>query len=173
MKKIFLGMWQFIISKLKTLGNEADKKEVIKRIKDLQESDDAPFGVMTAQEILAHLADPIRIALGEKTAEHQPVMYQIFSFPVIKQLTSQWLPWPPGIPRAPELIPFDGIKGKGTPVGSFNDDKVKLLNLIEKISSISDLSTPNEHMVFGELSGKEWKRLMWRHINVHLKQFNR
>ena len=75
------------------------------------------------------------------------------------------MPWPKGAPTADEFIQGK----KGTPPTDFEQDKQKLLLTIHRFASYAEPFAPSP--VFGPMSNRAWGRLMWRHIDHHLRQF--
>jgi hypothetical protein len=167
--KILLFIWRFIFAEPGTLAKKDDKEKLIERIKSLTAHHHARFSTMSVQQIPAHLSDPIRVALGTKEVKLQWYLYMIFAIPGIKQLTSQVLTWPPFIPRSEYFI----AEELGTKPLGLEGDKEKLVLLVEKVSELTDERLIPKHPVFGRLTANQWKRLMWRHIDVHLRNFGR
>ncbi|MBK9335991.1 MAG: DUF1569 domain-containing protein [Lewinellaceae bacterium] len=149
---------------MKNLLENADRDALIARLQNLRPNSQARWGVMTAGQIVPHLTDPLCVAIGDRPA--QP-MNSVFSNPVVSFLTVWWLPWPKSAPTAAEFIPGKG----GTPPAEFERDKQALLLAIHRFAQYpeNDLFRPNP--VFGRLSRRAWGRLMWRHIDHHLRQF--
>ncbi|MGE3802367.1 MAG: DUF1569 domain-containing protein [Candidatus Kapaibacterium sp.] len=150
---------------MQNLFEISDRERVIERLSLLQLDAHPKWGTMNAHQMIVHLADPFRAALGEK--ETAP-MKGIFGLSPFNKLISQLLPWPKGAPTSPEFI-----QGKGgtTPV-DFEHDKRSLLLLIHRFIQEGQTSPQlSANPVFGRLSNREWGRLMWRHIDHHLRQF--
>ncbi|MBK8954616.1 MAG: DUF1569 domain-containing protein [Saprospiraceae bacterium] len=141
-----------------------DKDAIIGRLSKLSEIHSPQWGKMNAHQVVVHMADPLRAALGDRPVPLNP---SIFSKWPVNKLFSQWLPWPKGAPTAPEFI--QGLKGT-TPV-EFEKDKQELILLIHRFSQHQNSSPLPIQPTFGNLNNKEWARLMWRHIDHHLRQF--
>jgi hypothetical protein len=112
---------------------------------------------MTAAQMVGHVADPMRGALGEMKAADKPGPLRN---PLLRYLVIYVLPWPKGAPTAPEYI-HDG-----------GEDLAKNLQaltaVLERFVAAQRLAP---HPAFGALSRKGWGRLTWRHLDHHLKQF--
>jgi hypothetical protein len=119
---------------------------------------------MNAHQVIVHLTDPFRAALGERTAHKMPGLFS--KWPLNKFIV-YLMPWPKGAPTAPEFI--QGVKG--TPSETFEKDKKELFRFIEKFVSVEKEMKFQPSPVFGKITNKDWGRLMWRHVNHHLKQF--
>jgi hypothetical protein len=115
---------------------------------------------MKAPQMLAHLADWMLMASGDlRTAP----MKRFLRYPPIKQLAIYWLPFPKGVPTAPEL------KGRSPLEWNVERDAVR-----ERVQSFEILSLRGswpEHPVFGNMSARAWCVFAWRHMDHHLRQF--
>ena len=79
-----------------------------------------------------------------------------------------WLmPWPKRAPTAPAFLP-DGGMTKST---DFQQDKQTLVDALRRLSDVSTQRVLAPSPVFGQLSRRAWGRLMWRHVDHHLRQF--
>jgi hypothetical protein len=150
---------------MKNLFNHQDKDELIKRLSNLTPSHNPKWGKMNAHQVVVHMTDPLRCALGDRPVPLNP---SIFAKWPVNKLFSQYLPWPKGAPTAPEFI--QGIKG--SQLNEFEKDKQELILVIHRFSQHKNSSPFPIHPTFGKLNNNEWARLMWRHINHHLTQFN-
>ena len=150
---------------MKNLFVLEDRKDLIKRIESLKPTNTKNWGKMTVHQILAHLADPIRLSLGEKNAVD-------INNPVFKSFFGKWMvrfiPWPKAAPTAGEFLPGNGM----TEPTDFNSDKQTLLLLIHRIANVPPDHQFKAHPLFGPLSRKDLGRLYWRHLDHHLRQFS-
>lgn len=156
--------------KLKTLASEKDRKSLEKRIVALKNDGPNFWHSMTGHQVVVHLADVIRVGLGEKKVEHAGFLRYIFSLPIICWFVTVLIPWVPGIPAQPEFMEGTG----GTELTFFSEDKQILIDLMRKMGELKedDYNRP-DHPVFAKLSISRWKRLMYRHITHHLWQFEK
>ncbi len=157
--------------RIRTLANKKDREEIVQRI-DLLQNVPKPFLCsMTSQQVVVHMADIMRVATGNKkittTNRTQRILHWIFTLPIIGRLTSQWLPWPPGVPTHPEFMDTTG----GTKLSTFYEDRSNLITLVYRVGELNDKQPIPEHPVFGKLTTAQWQRLMWKHVNHHLWQF--
>ena len=117
------------------------------------------WGGFTAPRMICHLADQLRVALGDlPTVDRSNV------------LTRSLLRWlvvhtgfeaPPGkVATVPEML--------HTQPTSWADDCGSLERLVERLVTSEGLKP---HPAFGPLSKDEWGRLSWKHIDHHLRQF--
>ncbi len=150
---------------MKNLLNSSDRDALQVRLEALHLASQKNWGKMSIHEVLPHLADPLRLAVGEKTATHQrgPFYNTFFG-----KFAALYMPWPKGAPTAPEFLP-----GKGcTEPTVFNADRMALYQAIQRFVEHGNKSEFEPSPVFGNLSRRAWGRLMWRHIDHHLRQFS-
>ena len=117
------------------------------------------WGKMNAEQMLAHLVEAMRMALGEFPTRPTKL---ITRFPPFRQLLVYWIPWPRGLPTGPELLPSDRR--------SIEDSKRDLTRLVTLVGENTNAEWP-DHPAFGKLSRRGWGVLGWRHIDHHLRQF--
>ena len=149
---------------MKNLLNQSDREALIARLEGLQPGARRRWGTMDARQVVPHMTDPLRVAIGDREAEP---MQGLFGKPVISTLAVWWMPWPQGAPTAEAFIQGKG----GTPPVEFERDKQALLLAIHRFANHPENATFLPNPVFGRLSRRSWGRLMWRHIDHHLRQF--
>jgi hypothetical protein len=145
---------------MKSLWNERDRRAVCQRIGRLDANAQPKWGQMNAPRAVAHLADAMRMAVGELPCQPKnlPIRY-----PPLKQLIIYVLPWPEGAPTAPELI--------GRAPASWPGEIADLIALVDRFGKQDRQRTWPEHPAFGRLSSRAWGRLTYRHLDHHLRQF--
>lgn len=150
---------------MRNLLNPADQSALVERLKTLHPGSRRNWGQMTIHQVLPHMADPLRLALGEKSATHnKSAFYNTF----FGRMMAFYVPWPKGAPTAQEFIP-----GKGcTEPTSFEKDRNVLLQTLDRFTIHGSRSDYQPNPVFGNLSRRGWGRLMWRHVDHHLRQFS-
>jgi hypothetical protein len=145
---------------MKTIWNEADRRALQDRLQRLNAGTPGRWGKMTAPQMVTHLADALRMALGDLPCEPKRVPLR---YPPLKQLVVYWLPWPEGAPTAPELI--------SRAPASWATEVADVVNLLERVArQPRDVRFP-EHPAFGRLSRRAWGVLVHRHTDHHLRQF--
>ena len=137
---------------------------MLRRLERLNVTARPRWGAFTPTTLVCHLADPVRLALGEKSA---PPVRRPIGRPGIAHLVVWVLPWPKGAPTAPEFLPGTGM----TPPDSFEIDKRTLVDLLKRFSAVPPGRVLADSPVLGHLSRRAWGRLMWRHLDHHLRQF--
>lgn len=71
------------------------------------------------------------------------------------------------MPTTPEFLPGTGM----TKSTEFQQDKQTLVDTLQRLSDVSPQRVLAPSPVFGQLSRRGWGRLMWRHLDHHLRQF--
>jgi len=151
---------------MKNILNTKNREELLTRINNLQESDHALWGKMNANEMLCHLADQIRVALHQiKTRDFS----NFFSRIVLSKLVLWGMPAPKGkVKTFPEI---DLAKGRGTKPVEFENDKALLKKVVSDSMEKEHNFNYQPHAAFGKFTRKQWGRIIYIHLDYHLKQF--
>jgi len=144
----------------KTFWDAEARDAALARIDRLTDATKPAWGKMTADRMLAHLAESMKMATGELRCESKklPIRY----FP-LKQLIIYVLPFPKGSPTAPELL-----AGAQTSVDKLQRE---IRQLMTKFAARHDARDWPEHPAFGKLSTRAWGVLTAKHFDHHLRQF--
>ena len=145
----------------KTFWDQETRDDICRRMEALTVDSKPQWGKFNATEMLAHLNDAMRMAIGELTVapKRSPLRY----WP-LKQLIVYVAPWPQGAPTAPELI------GRGS--GSdFAKEKAEFRAIVERLARKPAVDVWPAHPAFGRLSHRAWGVLKYRHADHHLRQF--
>src|SRR5215475_2176671 len=96
---------------MKTLLNSCDHKAVLDRLAHVHSKASAQWGTMSAHQMVCHLSDSLRAALGEKYVSPSG---NFFTRTVVKSF-ALWgpFPWPHGYKTRPEV---DQMQGGTTPI---------------------------------------------------------
>ena len=150
---------------MKTLSNDSDKQEVLRRVASLRADSPRRWGKMTCHQMICHLTDAFRCGLGEKSASPKRLP--------IPQGWAKWgalyvpMRWPKGIETRPEMEQGVG----GTAPVEFATDREKLLAITERFANAGRDFKWTEHPIFGAMSEKDWMRWGYLHSDHHLRQF--
>jgi hypothetical protein len=150
---------------MKTLANAQDKAEIARRIASIVPGSRRRWGTMTVGQMICHLSDAFRAALGDKPAK--PVKNRYTGWPMKGLALWLPLPWPHGVPTVPECDANIG----GTPPAELERDKGELLALLDRFSTPPNGLEQRTHPFFGPLTEKEWLRWGYLHCDHHLRQF--
>lgn len=150
---------------MKTLESAADTQEILTRLASIHPQSRRRWGKMSPSQMICHLSDAYRMALGERTVA--PV-------PFIPRAPLRWfalwvpIPWPHGFPAAPELDQQTG----GTRPAIFDHDLSELRAAIERFTTRPREFRWQTHPHFGSMTRKGWMRLGYLHADHHLRQFS-
>ena len=145
---------------MKSLWDPQARRELQTRFDAVKPDTKPAWGRMSAPQMLTHVADSLRMAIGELPCAPKP---SALRYTPLKQLVIYWLPWPKGVPTAPELL-------VRVPT-SWSGDLSDLTALIDRLGSVGPGGPLGDHPAFGRLSGRTWGALMYRHMDHHLRQF--
>jgi hypothetical protein len=144
---------------MKTIWHKPSREELENRLDKLSANTPAKWGKFTAPQMVGHLIESVRMALGEIKVAPRNTPFKRFP---LKQLIIYAAPFPKGAPTAPELLTRAPQE--------WNGEVTQLKDLMERFATASHSRFP-EHPAFGRLSRTAWGVLAYRHIDHHLKQF--
>ena len=151
---------------MKSLKNLRDQQEIFRRLAELSPDDKARWGFMSVQQMVCHLDDSYKAALGERMLS---AATEGLRGPVVKWLALK-VPrqWPKGVPTRPEVKAGKG----GTLPGNFDEDLASLRLILGRFC----LGLPSPtlgHPIFGKMTTDDWMRWGYLHADHHLRQFGR
>jgi hypothetical protein len=143
-----------------TIHNAGDRAAILNRFARLEPDTLPEWGKLDAPRMVTHVTDTLRSGLGEVVIKPKggPLQY----WP-LNTMVMFYLPWPKGVPTAPELISRAPTDLKA---------EVDTLRAAMDRFGACDVRAPwPAHAAFGRISGSDWGRLMYRHLDYHLRQF--
>lgn len=145
----------------KTIWQEEDRKELCERLARLSPNSKGKWGKMSCEQMLAHIADGLKMPLGELSTTPKK---SFLRYKPVKKLIIYYLPFPKGAPTAPELL---------ARTSEDIQTEITAISVLMEEFAASDVNGDwtHEHPSFGKLSGKDWGVLAYKHIDHHLKQF--
>ena len=141
--------------------NETDRAEIVRRLQSLSISSNKRWGSMNVVTMLQHLRLAASMTVGDLAVPS--ANKRVFQMFPLKHLILYVLPFPKGAPTAAELKPVDAA--------TFEDERIALLELIERIGKGPREGAGPDHPLFGQLSWREWGVATYKHTDHHLKQF--
>ena len=144
---------------LRSLLSAEERSDLMRRLRRLTPGTEPAWGTLTAPRMLSHLADQLRVALGDLPARpvHTPVSRTLVKFLVVN---TGFEPPRGKIRTAPEMLT--------SKPGAWDADVSACMQLAERVGAGSARAV---HPAFGPLTPEEWGRLCWKHVNHHLVQF--
>lgn len=143
-----------------TLWDAGARESLITRLEKLRPDSPAQWGKFNAPRMLAHVTDWMRMAAGELTTAPRGGFLR---FGPVKRLAIYYLPFPKGVPTAPELLaraPEEWPAECGV-----------LRTYLEQFETRHRAIGFPEHPAFGNLSAEAWGVLGYRHTDHHFRQF--
>lgn len=142
-----------------TLLNAPDRDAILARLRRVTPDISARWGTLTAPRMICHLADAMRVALGDLKAVDRstPITRSLVKFLVIQ---TPFKPPPGKVKTAPEML--------SSSPEAFAADLATCERLLARLGRGEACGT---HPTFGPLSTEEWGKLGWKHSDHHLRQF--
>lgn len=142
-----------------TLLDDKDRAALLDRLGRVGPEARPGWGTLDAPRMLCHLADQLRVALGDVPSKpvHSFLTRTLVKFVVVN---TGFQPPRGKVQTAPEML-------SSRPT-SWNTDLAACVELAERVARGSARAV---HPAFGPLSPEEWGRLCWKHMNHHLVQF--
>jgi hypothetical protein len=148
---------------MRNMYEAAAVEEVKQRIAQLRPDSARQWGTMNAAQTVAHCSGSFEMALGDKTPPR--VLLGRIIGPLVKRraiLSDE--PLHRNSPTAKELV-VQGDRDLAT-------ERARLHGLIDRFVAAGPKEcTTHPHSFFGPLTPEEWARLMYKHLDHHLRQF--
>lgn len=147
---------------MQTLFDPADVTSMLARIEALRPDSPRRWGKMDPAQALTHLAIAMDGACD--TAHQKQVLIGRIVSPFILGTVLGEKPFGKGSPTDPTYVVADAR--------DFAKEKARLVEGIDRFvrRGIAQSAYP-VHPFFGRLTGEQWGRLTWKHIDHHLRQF--
>jgi len=146
---------------MRSLFEDGTRAELKERLGRLTPGARARWGRMSAPQMVCHVGDQLRVALGDLPTREAP---NFLRFRPLRQMFVYWLPWPKGkVPTSPEMQ-------SSAPCG-WEGDVAAVDALIDRFATRRPAEKWAQHPAFGRLSGREWGALCCKHLEHHLQQF--
>ncbi len=143
--------------------HQQDFQGIVLRIDALSSSNQRKWGKMSMEEMLEHCSLQLKLGLG-----HVPLSG--YEGPSIQRT---WfgrksflfvMPWPRGLPTPSQM----NVVKNHLPSKEFSAEKDQLIKLLKEVQQTPNLKP---HAFFGAMNQTDWGRLIWKHLDHHLKQF--
>lgn len=142
------------------LHDRADRERIVARIRSLSPASTRRWGRMTADQMLWHVNQGFLAALGRLQTEKKRTPLPGF---VMRALVLN-LPWPKGAPTAPEFV--------ARSTHEFSEQRDLCVQLVQDFAELPLAGDWPPHVAFGAMTGKDWSRLNFKHLDHHLRQFS-
>jgi Protein of unknown function (DUF1569) len=145
---------------MNSIYNANDNALIIARIESLSSASKPLWGKMSVDQMLKHANEAILIAFGERTLKMNFLMRFLGKMMKNKIFNSEFKK---NSPTAPEFIfktHFD-----------FEAAQQELITNFSRFAQGQETITVMNHPFWGKMTYEDWDKLMWKHIDHHLKQF--
>ncbi|HXT16206.1 MAG TPA: DUF1569 domain-containing protein [Gemmatimonadaceae bacterium] len=151
-----------------TLLDPRDRAAIETRLASLTPDRERRWGRMNASQMVCHLTDAFRGALGERSSPNTPRPAGLLGRTLVKWMALYVpAPWPRGLPTPPIA---DQERG-GTRPTTFDRDVEMLRAARDRFMHELPAIAQRPHVFFGRLSQAQWARWAYRHMDHHLRQF--
>jgi hypothetical protein len=134
---------------------------ILQRIDRLTAESTPAWGRMNVSQMLTHITDALRMALGEIHVKDKHIpLVRHFPF---KQLALYVVPFPKGSPTAPELL--------ARVPESFEAERVQCKSFVSRFDPTNGALRLAPHPIFGPMTPHQMGTLVYKHIDHHLRQF--
>jgi hypothetical protein len=151
---------------MKNVLAPADFESIKQRIASLHNNSVRKWGVLSVAQMLAHCADQIKLAMGNKQPHETPTF--------INRNIAKYLGlWLPQIPFKNMKAPVDmNFQQYGSIAADVETEKEQLQLLLQQFITLPTATTLQPHPMFGKLNRQQWARFMYVHLDHHLRQFS-
>lgn len=147
---------------IKNIHDPKVLNELMARLDKLTPDTERKWGKMDVSQMLAHCAEPLRMALGDMQGKR--TLLALLFGRMAKPTIVNDKPFKQGLPTAKEFV-MTGEK-------DFYTEKEKLAGLIKRFSAKTEAElTGRRHAFFGDMTASDWSRSQYKHLDHHLQQF--
>jgi hypothetical protein len=148
---------------MRSLFEPSARQEILGRLDRLQPTNARQWGKMNAPQMMEHCARALEVATGDLPLKHS-LIGKILG-PLVKKGILGEKPFSRNSPTDPNFVISDEH--------DFAAEKTRLANVITRFTELGPGSAGAKvHSFFGKLTGDEWGRLMYKHLDHHFTQFS-
>jgi hypothetical protein len=144
-----------------TIFDATSRQRLLDRIDRLQPNSARRWGRMTPNEMICHLEDSLRCATGITPAHCRQ---SLMSTRLASWIIIHVIPWPKGKAKTVKEM-------QATRPGEFETDRQRLQTMLSAAAERGRAGEWAPHPAFGNLTGRDYGVLIYRHIDHHLTQF--
>jgi hypothetical protein len=147
---------------MQSLFEASARQSILARLDALQPTNARQWGKMNPAQMLRHCSLALEAGTGDKPLK-QKLIGKLLS-PLVKKAILGEKPFSKNSPTDPTFVITDER--------DFAVEKTYLTNVVQRFCELGAASAGRqEHAFFGKLTGDEWGRLMYKHLDHHLQQF--
>jgi len=148
---------------MQNLFDPKDRDEIAQRLSKLQPTSPRQWGKMSVSQMLAHCATALETPCGDRKAS-QRFIGRVLA-PFVKPSVLGEKPLGRNAPTSPDLRITDDR--------NFAAEHARLVALVERFCKRGPSQVDGTvHDFFGRLTADQWGRLMYKHLDHHLRQFS-
>ncbi len=148
---------------MQNMFNAADRVAIERRFNGLHPGSPRQWGTMSAAQMLAHCAVALETPLGERQ-EKQSLMGRLIA-PFVRASVFGAAPLRRNTPTDADCVIVDERE--------FVEEQRRLLEKVARFCEQGPSAADRRvHSFFGSLSGQEWGRFVYKHLDHHLRQFS-
>ena len=145
-----------------SLFHPPDCEALRRRFAELRPDGPRLWGRMDAAQMLAHCGHSFEAAMTERPVK-QAFLGRVVA-PLVRPVVLGDRPFRKNVPTSPAFMVADAR--------DFDAELRRLAHLIDRfIQRGPERAGRVPHVFFGRLSGEQWGRLMYKHLDHHLRQF--
>mgnify|MGYP001584422959 CR=1 FL=1 len=146
-----------------TLYDSKSLAAILNRIENLQPNAERQWGKMNVSQMLAHCSATMEMANGSNV--HKRLFIGYVLGPVFKSNYLSDKPFGKDSPTSPHFVIVDERE--------FQKEKGQLMKLVKGFGEAGqEKCTTHPHGFFGKLTPEQWGKVMFKHLDHHLRQFN-
>lgn len=145
---------------MKSIFDKTDNAIIINRINKLTTESKAEWGKMAVDQMLEHTNAAVIVAFGEKEVKVNPLIKLVGKMLKKKVFNSEFKK---NSPTAKEFV--------FTAQYDFEQSKKELIKNFSRFTTGVESIKINDHPFWGNMTPEDWNKLMWKHVDHHLKQF--
>ena len=148
---------------MKSLFDPESLSKVNSRIDKITEDTNPNWGKMNAGQMLKHCQTPFHIVNGTIEMKTKVGFMKKLVFKMMKSIMYNDKPLRHNVPTSKEFIIDYQV--------NFNDEKGKLIELIDGFHHRKDQSHFKPHPIFENFEKDQWGKMQYKHLDHHLTQF--
>ena len=145
---------------MKSIYNSNDNQELVNRINQINSESKPLWGKMSADQMCEHCLLTSNVAFGKQELKINFLMKLVGKMMKNKVFNSEFKK---NSPTAPEFIVKNSV--------DLDKSKAELIKNIQLLQNGQKNITVMNHPFRGKMTYEDWDKLMYNHMDHHLKQF--
>jgi hypothetical protein len=147
---------------MQNLFDRGDRDVLVDRLRRLQPASPRQWGKMNVAQMLAHCVVSLEVPCGDRVKK-QGLLGRVVA-PFVRSTVLGPKPFTHGAPTDPDY--------RITDERDFEKERGLLEEVVDRLCGRGQAAADGVvHPFFGRLTGDEWGRLMYKHLDHHLRQF--